>query len=292
MPITHVLAFDFETTGLSFAHDRVTDAAFILYNVLEPGRCWRQRCYIDGKRAMSKKACEITGITEDMFKDMPCFEDFMVALRYRLKILAESDPPDQILLVAHNAQRFDMRMMMEEFSRTRLGFVDFWHDLNVYFFMDSLPLSREIMPQLKRHTMTYMHRAFFGTSIDGAHGAMADTDALTKVLQHIDVQVWPKYMTDIEKNWIVWRQIRDSFGCGLPEPDVSAERSTKMESNEQLQVFIQDEEYEESQEHEESQEYEEEEYQVPLHFTRRKTRSMNRLTRSKARKLWNPTFYE
>ena len=53
--------------------------------------------------------------------------------------------PDAVaVLIAHNGNAFDNRMLTAEFKRCSLAVPQTWH------WMDSLPLARELLPQLTR----------------------------------------------------------------------------------------------------------------------------------------------
>lgn len=227
--VTHVLCFDLETTGLGFGSERVTEFSALLWNVREPVPSWRLRCRVDPGKPMTAEAAAITGLTDDQLVGCPRLEDVLGMLERRLRVCYHSDMPDQVLLCAHNAAKFDVRMLMEEFVRLRVDFVDYWAGLRVHGCLDTRPMGEFMFPQLRRHTLTYLHRAFFGHAIEGAHGALQDTEALQRILAHMPRHLWSFYTAPLKTSWAVWRKTRLSHLCPpLPPgaPPLAVSRAT------------------------------------------------------------------
>lgn len=94
------IAIDTETTGLSIKSDKIVEVSAILFKNFKPVSIFHT--LINPEKNISKKATEINGITKEMVKDAPRFEQISKSLTKFI-----SDYP----IIAHNAA-FDMKFLV------------------------------------------------------------------------------------------------------------------------------------------------------------------------------------
>ncbi|KAL3061118.1 hypothetical protein OYC64_009348 [Pagothenia borchgrevinki] len=85
--------------------------------------------------------------------------------------------PGPVLLAAHNAWRFDQIVLMRVLRKFSL-FEQF--EQVVSGFVDTLPLSKKLYPQLKRFNQPYLVRYFLGERYN-AHNAVEDAKLLEEL---------------------------------------------------------------------------------------------------------------
>lgn len=157
-----ICVFDFETTGLNHAEDRVIEMAAIRVINGEIVSQFQTLVRFDGE--LTPKITEITGITDDMLmggmEEKPAF----TALR---RVMGPNS-----LLVAHNAA-FDLQFLHH--AMQRLADKTFSNP-----FIDTMTISRD------RHT--YPHKltdmtARYGIELTGAHRALNDVIGCWELLK-------------------------------------------------------------------------------------------------------------
>ena len=124
------VAFDLETTGLSFRTDRIIEIGAV---VMRDGQeIDRFQTFVDPKRPLQRETAELTGITDEMLRGAPLIEE---ALPKFLEFVGNR------VLVAHNAD-FDTSFIRAACSQ--LGY-----EYN-YTSVDTLVLSQNLMPELNK----------------------------------------------------------------------------------------------------------------------------------------------
>ena len=101
---------DIETTGLSIVHDRITEISVLLLTEQGIESSWAR--LINPKCPIPKRISQLTGITDEMVSQAPCFG----AIAEELIALL-----DGAVLVAHNA-RFDFGFLKNAFKSEGLSF--------------------------------------------------------------------------------------------------------------------------------------------------------------------------
>ena len=131
---TTFVAFDTETTGFSPKKDRLVELGAVKF---KDGEIIEERTWlINPKRSIPYWAQEVHGITYEMVKDKPVFEDVYPEFLAFI---------DGCVLVAHNAP-FDLRFLREEIQRNNL---EYPRNITI----DSLRLFRAWYPDLSSHKL-------------------------------------------------------------------------------------------------------------------------------------------
>lgn len=155
---------DLETTGATASRDRITEIGLL---EVENGVLTAEWNTLINPRTRIPPFIEsLTGISNAMVEDAPCFEDVARGLHERLA---------GRLLIAHNA-RFDYGFLKSEFARLEMRYSA---DL-----LCTVKLSRKLYPGHSKHNLdTLMER--HGVDCSARHRALGDARVLWDL-----VQVW------------------------------------------------------------------------------------------------------
>ena len=155
---------DLETTGATASRDRITEIGLI---EVENGVLTEEWSTLINPQTRIPPFIEsLTGISNAMVEDAPCFEEVARALHERLT---------GKLLIAHNA-RFDYGFLKSEFARLELRYSP---DV-----LCTVKLSRKLYPGHAKHNLdTLMER--HGVDCSARHRALGDARVLWDL-----VQVW------------------------------------------------------------------------------------------------------
>ena len=169
-----VVVFDIETTGLSVATCRITEIGAV--KIVDGKIVDKFQTLINPKRRISEEITKLTGISEDMVKDMPTFDKIIPDF---FKYAAGS------IIVGHNLD-FDYK------------FIKFYAKEQGYTFknegIDTLPFAREVVPRLKNYKLNTVCDHF---SIEFLHHrALSDAHATAKLfLELVGIKKeLPKFM--------------------------------------------------------------------------------------------------
>ena len=155
--------FDIESTGLSTSKDRIVEIGIIKVNPDQSEESLTMR--LNPEMTISKESVEIHGITQDDIKDAPTFKD---ASEKILNFIGESD------LAGYNSNKFDIPMLMEEFSRVGIEF-----DMSVRKAIDV----QNIFHKKEQRTLVAAYKFYCDKDIENAHSAEADIIATYEVLK-------------------------------------------------------------------------------------------------------------
>lgn len=157
-PAPQLVAFDLETTGLSYERDRVVEIGAVRFDGTgrELGRYQR---LVNPRMPMPPGARAIHGISDEMLADAPAAADVLPGF---LEFLGE---PAATTLLAHHAS-FDAGFLGREL--TRAGMARPGH-----LVLDTLALARAGMPQAPDHRLDTVCR-LLGIDTGGAHRALQD----------------------------------------------------------------------------------------------------------------------
>lgn len=172
-----LLFFDIESTGLNIASDCIAELSFVK---IFPGgeqriKTWRMKPwdYVNNcQMPIHPAASAVNGLTDDMLKDCPRFQDLCDEL---LPWISDSD------LAGFNSAKFDLPMLAEEFERVRVYCKrDFELDLHSKLMVDVQNIYHTMEPRnLKAAYRFYCG----GEDFENAHTAEADTVATYEVLK-------------------------------------------------------------------------------------------------------------
>lgn len=168
----HFFVYDIESTGFSPTGDRIVEiavqdlASSLEYSTLVSCAPCRVHQGAYQTHGISTKQSHDHGLP---FK--------LVASEVVQFISNSTKPGATAVLVAHNGNTFDNRMLTAEFKRCSMAVPQTWH------WLDSLPVARHLLPQLKRHSQAEL-RAFFELPPPAvAHRAAADVAVLAEIIK-------------------------------------------------------------------------------------------------------------
>jgi DNA polymerase-3 subunit epsilon len=159
-----IVFFDIEATGLHVLRDRIVQIALIKY--LKNGRKPQQlTMMINPGVPISEEAIGVHGITPDMVRSKPTFAQVADTI---YDFIGKAD------LAGYNSDRYDIPMLMEEFSRVGKEL-----DLNVRRTVDV----QKIFYKMEPRTLSAAYKLYCGKQIENAHDALADVLATVEVLK-------------------------------------------------------------------------------------------------------------
>jgi len=155
--------FDIESTGLNRKLDRLIDLALIKF--WPDGRTESFTFRVNPERPIPPDATEIHGITNEMVKDCPTFQQ--VAPRVA-EVLKDCD------LAGYNILGYDIPLLSEEFTRAGLPF-----DMQGRRVLDAQRIFHKKVPRDLPAALAY----YCGELHLDAHDAMADVQATVRVIE-------------------------------------------------------------------------------------------------------------
>ena len=159
-----IVFFDIESTGLNVIRDRIVQIALIKY--FADGREPQElEMLINPGIPISQEAMDVHGITPDKLKNKPSFRDVAQQL---YDFIGDAD------LSGYNSDRFDVPMLMEEFSRVGLIL-----DMSIRKSIDV----QKVFYKMEPRTLKAALKLFCGRTLEDAHDALADVRATVDVLK-------------------------------------------------------------------------------------------------------------
>ena len=152
--------YDTETTGVRPDKDRIVELA-----AFDPERNLSFVQFINPKMPIPPEATAITGITDDMVAGAATFD---VVGKEFIEFCGED-----VILIAHNNDRFDKLFLDAEAERSGFQFPS-WN------YVDSLKWSRKYRPDLPSHSLQNL-REVFGIAANQAHRALDDVMVLFQI---------------------------------------------------------------------------------------------------------------
>lgn len=155
--------FDLEATGTHTSHDRIIEIAVIKQMPQGTRETWHKR--INPGIPIPLEASLIHGIYDKDVKEAPPFKAIAKELA---KFLQGCD------LSGFNILRFDIPMLVESFTRA-----------NVDFSLENRQIvdTQRIFHLMEKRNLTAAYRFYCQQELEGAHSAMADTQAAIEVLE-------------------------------------------------------------------------------------------------------------
>lgn len=195
-----VVAIDFESTGFSPARDRVVQVGAVAQHCGKLLFELKELVYTPVQ--MKAKAQEITGISNESLRGKPHFGNVFQQLlgridearrtlampgKSRCKTTASSralhgrrDSEPKVLLVAHNGERFDFRMLIYEMSRHGID-LQTLRERDVHLYDTYIAACKVNGMKAGTNTLSALFQQVVGTQMQGAHDALADCRALVKI---------------------------------------------------------------------------------------------------------------
>jgi DNA polymerase-3 subunit epsilon len=156
--------FDIETTGVSTTKDRIVQIACIKIDL--DGNKEEKKLLINPTIPIPKEATDVHGISDEMVKDAPLFKNISKALYFFFK---DCD------IAGYNSDNFDVPLLIEEFARVGIQFLNWEYNLVDVLKHERLLHSNKLGDVYKRYT---------GQDLDGAHDALNDVRATVEILFH------------------------------------------------------------------------------------------------------------
>ena len=170
--------FDLETTGTNPLQDRIVEISLI--KVMPDGTELEKSRRINPGIPIPESSTAVHHITDEDVANEPTFKQIAQSL---FELLEGCD------IAGYNSNKFDVPLLMEEFSRVGLNFTTkgrrFVDVQNIFYAMEP-------------RTLTGAYRFYCGKELEGAHGATADTRATLEVLKG-QLARYPELENDVEK---------------------------------------------------------------------------------------------
>ncbi|MCC6463169.1 MAG: 3'-5' exonuclease [Saprospiraceae bacterium] len=159
-----IVFFDVETTGLNVVRDRIVQIALIKLpkNGQDPDEL---STLVNPGIPISEESMAIHGITPKDLANKPSFRQLAQKI---WDFIGDAD------LAGYNSNRFDVPMLMEEFSRVGLEF-----DISKRRLIDV----QRIFYKMEPRTLKAAYRLYCGKEMTDAHDALADVQATLEVFK-------------------------------------------------------------------------------------------------------------
>ena len=177
---TPIVFFDLETTGVNVTQDRIIEGSFV--KTMPNGRVADKTLRINPERPIPLESSLIHGIYDQDVKDAPPFREVAAEL---MQFLEGCD------LAGYNVIRFDVPVLIESFARENMEF-----DISHRKLVDA----QKIFHLMEKRTLAAAYEFYCNKTLEGAHGAEADTRATLEVLQAQVDRYLNKTVVDMKGN--------------------------------------------------------------------------------------------
>lgn len=178
--VSDYVVFDLETTGISAESDEVVEISAV--KVKDGVAVEEFGTLVNPERPMPISASLVNGITDEMLKDAPVFQDVLADF---LKFAGDN------VLVGHNIHTFDMKFIYRDSKK-------FYGKIPDNDYIDTLTLARQYISGLSRYRLVDLAE-HYGISPEGAHRALNDCymnqrvfEALGREIQNADISKFRK----------------------------------------------------------------------------------------------------
>lgn len=172
-----IVFFDLEATGINVNSDRIVEICYL--KVLPNGQEDTKTFRVNPGMPIPPESSEIHHIYDADVVDCPTFKEIG-------KLIAKDIEGCDI--AGFNSNRFDIPMLVEEFLRNDIDL-----DLSKRKFIDV----QVIFHKMEQRTLTAAYKFYCGKTLDGAHGAEADTRATYEVLKS-QLDLYPDLQNDVQ----------------------------------------------------------------------------------------------
>jgi len=199
------VVFDIETTGFSNLNDRIIEIGAV--KVSDGKITERFSSFVNPERPLPNEIIELTKITDSMVRDEPTIDKVLPEF---LKFCGDD------LLVAHNAD-FDMGFIRRNAQNLN---IDFKNEQ-----MDTVPLARFLMPELKRHRLDTIAKKL-GIPMGSHHRAVDDAQTTAVILMRFFEKMSDMDIEDTETLNLKYKENFD-VRWGMPSHCVILARNQK-----------------------------------------------------------------
>lgn len=164
-----IASFDLETTGVDTNKDRIVQLAICYFQISTQ----KKEMFVIGKYEflinpgipIPAGASEVHGITDEMVKDCPSFEEIVEYIKQTFQ--------DADCLSGYNIGSFDVPLLLNEFDRVgvEMNFTD-------KVILDTFKINNHFNPR----TLSNVYRNYTQKELQNAHDAMVDVDGSNEVL--------------------------------------------------------------------------------------------------------------
>lgn len=204
----NIVWFDLETTGISTSSDRIIEICMIKTD-FDGNEIETYHSLVNpGKVEMRAEAQDKHGISIEMLKDEPPFEQIASEIQ---DFIGDCD------LGGYNALFFDVPFLCEEFMRCGIAFNHRGRAVMDPFLIYSNYEKRDLTSTYKKYT---------GKDLEGAHRAEADVRATMEIFQkQREVYAMPQTAEEIDKEVNTRRADQVDLGSKLKFAEVDGKRT-------------------------------------------------------------------
>jgi DNA polymerase III alpha subunit (gram-positive type) len=174
---------DFETTGLNPYHDEIIEIAIKPYGIDD---IYSKLTKPLKPTKLNDKVVQITKITDDMLSNdgINIYTAFDEMINFIIKYIKKEEP---IYLLAHNGTMFDfilLQNLFKSYHKQKKLSSDIINILNKFVYIDTLLLSRYLMPKRYTYSQNALAKTF-NIKQTAAHRAYGDVIVLEQIFNSL-----------------------------------------------------------------------------------------------------------
>ncbi len=174
---------DFETTGLNPYHDEIIEIAIKPYGIND---IYSKLTKPLKTTKLNEKVVQITKITDDMLSNdgINIYIAFDEMINFIIKYIKKEEP---IYLLAHNGTMFDfilLQNLFKNYHKQKKLSSDIINILNKFVYVDTLLLSRYLMPKRYTYSQNALAKTF-NIKQTAAHRAYGDVIVLEQIFNSL-----------------------------------------------------------------------------------------------------------
>ena len=174
---------DFETTGLNPYHDEIIEIAIKPYGIDD---IYSKLTKPLKTTKLNDKVIQITKITDDMLSNdgINIYTAFDEMINFIIKYIKKEEP---IYLLAHNGTMFDfilLQNLFKSYHKQKKLSSDIINILNKFVYIDTLLLSRYLMPKRYTYSQNALAKTF-NIKQTAAHRAYGDVIVLEQIFNSL-----------------------------------------------------------------------------------------------------------
>ena len=171
--LSDYIIFDIETTGLDSSYDEVIEIGAI--KVKNNKIVSKFNSLVKPKNEIDEYITELTGITNEMVKDAPTIEEILPDFMNYI---------GNDILIGHNVN-FDINFIYDNLYRNKF-------DVLTNDFIDTMRISRKLLPELPHHRLIDLAKYFKIDSINN-HRSLKDCEITMNVYENLKEIALQKY---------------------------------------------------------------------------------------------------